>query len=125
MYLLQTNIPLPPQLSPDSLAVKEAQLQEIVDTIRTVCPEGRHYGDVAILVRNNKEGSEVAACLVAEGIPVVSDDSLYVKASVTVRRLVSEMSVVVVPPEIYVLPHSGQMAVCIETLACNTLPLFW
>lgn len=30
MYLLQTNIPLPPQLSPDSLAVKEAQLQEIL-----------------------------------------------------------------------------------------------
>ena len=30
MYLLQANIPLPPQLSPDSLAVKEAQLQEIL-----------------------------------------------------------------------------------------------
>ncbi|MBP3202133.1 MAG: mechanosensitive ion channel [Bacteroidales bacterium] len=30
MYPLQTSIPLPPQLSPDSLAVKEAQIQEVL-----------------------------------------------------------------------------------------------
>ena len=75
----------------------EAQLQEVLDTIGTLCGAGAHYGDVAVLVRNNKEGAEVAACLVAAGIPVVSDDSLFVKASVTVRRLVSEMSLVDAP----------------------------
>ena len=76
---------------------KESQLKEIVDTIRTVCPDGLHYSDVTVLVRNNKEGSEVAGCLVAERIPVVSDDSLFVKGSVTVRRLVSQLSLVDAP----------------------------
>lgn len=76
---------------------KEAQLQEIVETIRTVCPGGVHYGDVAVLVRGNAEGGEIAARLVQEGIPVVSDDSLFVKSSVTVRRLVSQLSQVDAP----------------------------
>ena len=72
----------------------EAELDAILDTIREVREAGARYGDIAILVRGNAEGSEIAARLVAEGIPVVSDDSLFVKSSVTVRRLVSQLSLV-------------------------------
>ena len=72
----------------------DAQMEEIVASVRAVVAAGGEFGDVAILVRDNKVGSEIAAKLVSEGIPVVSDDSLYVKSSVTVRRLVSQLSLV-------------------------------
>ena len=72
----------------------DAEMDEIVASVRGVMAAGGRYGDVAILVRGNQEGSEIAARLVSEGIPVVSDDSLYVKSSVTVRRLVSQLSLV-------------------------------
>ena len=72
----------------------DAEMEEIVTSVRAVFDAGGLPGDVAILVRGNREGSEIAAALVAEGIPVVSDDSLYVKSSVTVRRLVSQLSLV-------------------------------
>ena len=41
----------------------------------------------------------MAALLVENGIPVVSDDSLFVKTSVTVRRLVSQLSLLDAPVE--------------------------
>ena len=72
----------------------EAEMEEIVASVRAVFDAGGLPGDISILVRGNQEGSEIAAALVAEGIPVVSDDSLFVKSSVTVRRLVSQLSLV-------------------------------
>ena len=72
----------------------EAQMDEIVASVEAVREAGADYGDIAVLVRDNKEGSGIAAELVARKIPVVSDDSLYVKSSVTVRRLVSQLSLV-------------------------------
>ena len=75
----------------------DAQMDEIVASIREVTDAGGQHGDVAVLVRGNQEGSEIAARLVSEGIPVVSDDSLYIKSSVTVRRLVSQLSLVDTP----------------------------
>ena len=75
----------------------DAQMDEIVATVREVIAAQGEYGDIAILVRGNQEGSEIAARLVSEGIPVVSDDSLFVTSSVTVRRLVSQLSLVDAP----------------------------
>ena len=70
----------------------EAQMKEILRTIDDVLARGAGYGDIAILVRGNREGGEIASILLAAGIHVVSDDSLFVKTSVTVRRLVSMLS---------------------------------
>ena len=67
---------------------------EVIDSIRKAVSLGFRYEDIAILVRWNKEGSEIASALVEAGIPVISDDSLFVKSSVTVRRLVSQMALV-------------------------------
>ena len=75
----------------------DAEMDEIVASVRAVEAAGGKPGDVAILVRENQGGSEIAARLVSEGIPVVSDDSLFVKSSVTVRRLVSQLSLVDAP----------------------------
>jgi ATP-dependent exoDNAse (exonuclease V) beta subunit len=68
------------------------QMDETVSSLRDLQQQGAQWGDIAILVRDNRSGAEIADRLVAEGIPVVSDDSLFVKTSVTVRRLVSQMS---------------------------------
>ncbi|MBR1576366.1 MAG: UvrD-helicase domain-containing protein [Bacteroidales bacterium] len=75
----------------------EEEMEEILRTIRSVQERGGLPGDIAILVRGRDEGSEIAARLVSEGIPVVSDDSLLVKSSVTVRRLVSQLSLIAAP----------------------------
>ena len=63
--------------------------QGIYDAICKAVEAGFRYGDVAILVRVNREGGEIAKYLMEKGIPVVSDDSLKIASSVTVRRLVS------------------------------------
>ena len=75
----------------------EAEMDAILESVQAVIDAGGQYGDIAILVRGNAEGSEIASRFVQEGIPVVSDDSLFVKASVTVRRLVSQLSLVDAP----------------------------
>lgn len=68
------------------------QTDVIVDKIRKLCLNGASYSDIAVLVRNRASGAEAASRLVHEGIPVITDDSLKVKSSVTVRRLTSLMS---------------------------------
>jgi ATP-dependent exoDNAse (exonuclease V) beta subunit len=70
----------------------EDQMEEVLSTLRDLQEQGAQWGDVAILVRDNRSGADIAARLIQEEIPVVSDDSLFVKTSVTVRRLVSQMS---------------------------------
>ena len=75
------------------------QPEEILGTLAQVRERGGAWSDIAILVRGNAEAASIAALLVREGIPVVSDDALYVKSSVTVRRLVSRLALVETPPE--------------------------
>ncbi len=79
---------------PGSVEIRfaEDQMQEILDTLRDIRSRGGKWEDVAILVRSNRDGSAIASALVAENIPVVSDDSLFIKSSVTVRRLVSQLT---------------------------------
>lgn len=72
----------------------EDQLQAVFTTIEGVRARGAEWSDIAILVRGNADGALVAGELLSRGYPVVSDDSLYVKSSVTVRRLVSQLALV-------------------------------
>ena len=80
--------------APGSVEVNfvDDQIKEILASIGEVTERGAGYGDITILVRNNGDGSAVAQALVDAGIPVISDDSLSVKSSVMVRRLVSQLS---------------------------------
>ena len=71
---------------------KDGQMDAVLESIRTARGAGARYGHIAVLVRNNASGSDIAGFLVDQGVPVISDDSLRVKSSVTVRRLVSLMS---------------------------------
>ena len=79
------------------VAFVEDQMAEILQTLEDLRGRGARWEDVAILVRDNAEGAAIAAELVAHGIPVVSDDSLFVKSSITVRRLVSQLSLADTP----------------------------
>ena len=75
-----------------SFCEKDGQLEAISDSIARAREAGASFGQIAILVRENGLGAEVASYLVERGLPVISDDSLHVKGSMTVRRLVSLMS---------------------------------
>ena len=63
--------------------------QAVLDSVLAAVAQGADYADIAILTRGHKEGATIAGKLIDNGIPVVSDDSLRVKASITVRRLAS------------------------------------
>lgn len=75
------------------------QMAEILRTLEEVRERGGRWSDVAILVRGNADGAAIAAELLRNKIPVISDDSLFVKTSVTVRRLVSQLSLVEAPAQ--------------------------
>ena len=64
----------------------------VLASVRDAREAGAQWGDVAVLVRNRKEGAALASFLIGEGIPVISDDSLLLKSSPVVRRLVSLLS---------------------------------
>lgn len=72
----------------------ELEMDEIISAITDARSRGAHYKDIAVLVRGNAEGAAIAERLVSERISVISDDSLYVKSSVTVRRLISQLQLV-------------------------------
>ncbi len=67
----------------------EEILGRVVASVADAVAAGARPGDIAVLVRYNDQGSEVANALLSSGIKVVTDDSLKIKASLAVRRLVS------------------------------------
>ncbi len=77
----------------------EEENDHILQTIRKVLDAGALPGDITVLVRNNTEGSNVAAFLMDNGLDVISDDSLCLKSSFIVRKLVSLISSVKNPED--------------------------
>jgi ATP-dependent exoDNAse (exonuclease V) beta subunit len=73
---------------------KAEELSEVLSAVRTAQENGAEFSDIAVLVRSNAKGSDVASYLISNGVPVITDDSLKVKSSITVRRLVALMSFV-------------------------------
>ncbi len=63
--------------------------EAVVASIYEARVSGALWSDIAVLVRSRKEGSIIAARLIKEGLPVISNEALRVKSSLTVRRLVS------------------------------------
>lgn len=65
------------------------QQETVLESVRSAYDAGARYGDIAVLVRGNKEGGKIAEFLIKNGISVISDDSLELRSSQTVRNLVS------------------------------------
>ena len=68
------------------------QEKVVLESIAAAREAGAGWNDIAILVRDHTDGASIAEALIREGYPVISDDSLNLKSSVTVRRLVSLLS---------------------------------
>ena len=71
---------------------KEDELQMVLDSVNEARAAGARLSDIAVLVRSNASGEEIASYLIDNGVTVITDDSLKVKGAVTVRRLVSLLS---------------------------------
>ena len=77
-----------------TFCTKDLTLQKVLDSIHEVTGNGASLKDIAVLVRNNASGASIAEFLISNGIRVITDDSLKVRSSVIVRRLVSLLSYV-------------------------------
>ena len=75
-----------------SFCDKDKELDEVLKAIGMAREAGAKLSEIAVLVRSNMAGENVAHHLIDNGISVVTDDSLKVKNALTVRRLVSLMS---------------------------------
>ena len=73
---------------------KENELEQVLESVHKAVEAGASLSDIAVLVRSNQAGSEVAQYLIDNGVTVITDEALKVKSSITVRRLVSLMSYV-------------------------------
>lgn len=71
---------------------KDQELDKVLGGILEARAAGARLSEIAVLVRSNSSGEAVARHLIDNGIAVVTDDSLKVKGAITVRRLVSLMS---------------------------------
>ncbi len=71
---------------------KDEEVEYIIEQIAKIKEVGAKYSEIAILVRKNDQGGQIANALLNAGIPVITDDSLKVKSSEVVRRLVSLLS---------------------------------
>ena len=68
------------------------ELQKVLEAVNEARQAGAKLSEIAVLVRNKDNGAEIARYLMENGVTVITDDSLKVKSSVTVRRIVSLMS---------------------------------
>ena len=71
---------------------KEDELKKVLEAVHEAQVNGASLSEIAVLVRSNAIGEDVSMYLIDNDIPVITDDSLRVKSSITVRRLVSLMS---------------------------------
>mgnify|MGYP003881460027 FL=1 len=62
---------------------------QLIAQIKALLEEGYAYRDIACLVFSNKDGTQVAELLTAEGIPVQSSDSLIVGNAAPVKLIIS------------------------------------
>ena len=78
---------------------KSEELQKVYESIVRARENGARLSEIAVLVRSNAIGESVASHLIENGISVITDDSLRVKNSMLVRRIVSLMSCVENPQD--------------------------
>lgn len=67
----------------------EDELEMIDGYIEQAVAAGAKMSDIAILLRTNGEGKKVAEHLLSKGYSVISDDSLDLKSSLIIRKIVS------------------------------------
>ena len=77
-----------------SFCDKDAEVEKVLEAVNQTLAHGAVPGDIAVLVRSRATGEKIAVALIEDGKSVITDDSLRVKSSVIVRRLVALLSYV-------------------------------
>lgn len=65
--------------------------ENVVLAVQDALGRGFSKKDIAVIVRVNRQGAEMAKALLAAGIDVVTNDSLLIGSGETVRRLVAQL----------------------------------
>ena len=73
---------------------KDSELEQVLNAVMEAMGAGADLSDIAVLVRSNATGEQIATYLIDHGLSVLTDDSLKVKNAITVRRLVALLSYV-------------------------------
>ena len=61
----------------------------VVAAVKDAHSRGFKYSDIAVIVRTNAQGGELASRLIAENVPVITNDSLRISNGLSVRQIVS------------------------------------
>ncbi len=100
---------------------KEDEMNAILDAVDTVREAGARYGEITVLVRSNRHGSDVAMFLMDNGIRVISDDSLHLKSSAVARQVVSLLSSVGNEDDTIGSFLAGELDINVAELSCLSL----
>ena len=100
---------------------KEDEMQEILDAVNRVHEAGARFGEITVLVRSNRHGSDVAMFLMDNGISVISDDSLHLKSSAVARQVVSLLSSVGNEDDTIGSFLAGELGINVAELSCLSL----
>ena len=84
------------------------ELDKTAAAVRDAQQRGFSLRDIAVLVRTNAVGSRVAARLLQEGIPVVSNDSLKIISCPLVRRLAARLALLDNPKDMLSRYEAGE-----------------
>ncbi len=87
-------------IDPDEGANKnEVYNAKVLNTVTELVDNGFPHSDICVLVRQNKEGQEIATELAKNDIPVISSDSLLLKNNPAVKFLVDLLKFRVSPQD--------------------------
>ena len=100
---------------------KEDEMREILDAVNKVHEAGARFGEITVLVRSNRHGSDVAMFLMDNGISVISDDSLHLKSSAVARQVVSLLSSVGNEDDTIGSFLAGELDINVAELSCLSL----
>ena len=81
-----------PQAGCVQVSFTSDQEAAVLASVADAVSRGARPGDIAILVRSKADGARIADALRDAGVSFISDDTLDLKAAVSVRRLVSLLS---------------------------------
>ncbi|MCX6351104.1 MAG: UvrD-helicase domain-containing protein [Bacteroidetes bacterium] len=94
---------IPAKKEESETLAKEKMLSAILENIA----EGYTYKDLVILVRNKKDAAEVSAFMAENKLPFVSQDSLYLDQSPTIRLLLSMFKYINTPADNFAKMEAG------------------
>ncbi len=80
-------------------AIYAQYTDEAIQLVQQLLSEGWQMRNIALLVRENRQGSLLANALIAEGIPVLSSDSLLIRNSPLICCVVSLLRVLEHPED--------------------------